>query len=79
MEAYYLSSFALRAAIGAGLGLIAGSFVAAASMRWPAGRSVVRGRSACDHCAAPLGPAELIDVSTDRLTTLVYARAVAVG
>jgi len=60
VEAYYLSSFALRAAIGAGLGLIAGSFVAAASMRWPAGRSVVRGRSACDHCAAPLGPAELI-------------------
>ena len=60
MEAFLIQSLALRALIGAGLGLIAGSFVAAVSMRWPRGRSVMRGRSACDHCAAPLGPFELI-------------------
>jgi leader peptidase (prepilin peptidase)/N-methyltransferase len=60
VEALFTQSLALRALIGAGLGLIAGSFVAAASLRWPEGRSIVRGRSACDSCAAPLGPAELI-------------------
>jgi leader peptidase (prepilin peptidase)/N-methyltransferase len=60
VEAFFIQSLALRAALGAGLGLIAGSFIATASMRWPEKRSVVRGRSACDHCAAPLGPAELI-------------------
>jgi leader peptidase (prepilin peptidase)/N-methyltransferase len=56
----FLSSLALRAAIGAGLGLIAGSFVAAISARWPRGRSILTGRSACDSCAAPLGPLELV-------------------
>jgi leader peptidase (prepilin peptidase)/N-methyltransferase len=60
VEALLTQSLALRALIGAGLGLIAGSFVAAASLRWPQGRAVVRGRSACDSCAAPLGPFELI-------------------
>jgi leader peptidase (prepilin peptidase)/N-methyltransferase len=60
VEALFTQSLALRALIGAGLGLIAGSFVAAASLRWPEGRSIIRGRSACDSCAAPLGPAELI-------------------
>jgi leader peptidase (prepilin peptidase)/N-methyltransferase len=60
VEEYFTQSLALRALIGAGLGLIAGSFIAAASMRWPQGRSVVRGRSACDSCAAPLGPVELV-------------------
>ena len=55
-------ALALRALAGAGLGLIAGSFIAAASLRWPQGRSVLRGRSACDSCAAPLGPAELVPV-----------------
>jgi leader peptidase (prepilin peptidase)/N-methyltransferase len=62
VEALLTQSLALRALIGAGLGLIAGSFVAAASLRWPQGRGVVRGRSACDSCAAPLGPFELIPI-----------------
>lgn len=62
MEALLAQSLALRALIGAGLGLIAGSFVAAVSLRWPQGRSVVRGRSACESCAAPLGPAELVPI-----------------
>jgi len=62
VEALLIQSLALRALIGAGLGLIAGSFIAAASMRWPQGRSVVRGRSACDSCQAPLQPFELIPI-----------------
>jgi len=62
VEAFFIASLPLRAAIGAGLGLIAGSFVAAASLRWPQGRSVVRGRSACDSCTAPLGAMELIPI-----------------
>jgi len=60
VEALFLPSLPLRAAIGAGLGLIAGSFLATASLRWPQGRGVLRGRSACDACAAPLGPSELV-------------------
>ncbi|MDG5487104.1 A24 family peptidase [Sphingomonas sp. BGYR3] len=42
------------------LGLVFGSFIATAAIRWPAGRSPMAGRSACDHCAATLGPVELI-------------------
>jgi leader peptidase (prepilin peptidase)/N-methyltransferase len=64
VQAFLIPSLALRAAIGAGLGLIAGSFIAAASSRWPAGRSVVRGRSACESCKAPLGPVELIPIAS---------------
>ena len=60
MDAFLIPSLALRAAIGAGLGLIAGSFVATASLRWPERRSILRGRSACDSCRAPLGPIELV-------------------
>ena len=60
MEALFIPSLALRAAIGAGLGLIAGSFLAAASSRWPQDRSVLRGRSACDACGAGLRAWELI-------------------
>ncbi|MGJ3628008.1 prepilin peptidase [Sphingomonas sp. MMS24-JH45] len=29
-------------------------------VRWPAGRSVLRGRSACDGCGRPLGAGELV-------------------
>jgi leader peptidase (prepilin peptidase)/N-methyltransferase len=51
---------AWRAALGAGLGLIAGSFVATVAIRWPQGRRLLAGRSACDRCAAALGPFELV-------------------
>lgn len=37
-----------------------GSFAATAALRIPEGRSVVTGRSACDHCKAVLKPVELI-------------------
>ena len=60
MEQLLFQTLWLRALIGAGLGLVAGSFLAAAAMRWPQGRGVARGRSACDACAAPLGPGELV-------------------
>lgn len=60
MQAFFIPSLALRVAIGAGLGLIAGSFIATAARRWPERRSVLRGRSACDSCGARLGPSELI-------------------
>ncbi len=47
-------------AAGAALGLIAGSFLAALVVRWPDGRSIARGRSACDACRRPLTATELI-------------------
>ena len=42
------------------LGLIAGSFVAALVVRWPQGRSVVAGRSACDACGVTLRASDLV-------------------
>ncbi|MBV9884843.1 MAG: prepilin peptidase, partial [Sphingomonadaceae bacterium] len=60
MEALFIQSLWLRALIGGGLGLIAGSFLASAAIRWPNERSVIGGRSACDACHAPLRPHELI-------------------
>jgi leader peptidase (prepilin peptidase)/N-methyltransferase len=52
----------IRAAVGLGAGLIAGSFIATILIRWPKGRSIVSGRSACDACDAPLGPADLVPI-----------------
>lgn len=42
------------------LGAIAGSFLATLVMRWPEGRSVVRGRSVCDGCGRVLSPRDLV-------------------
>jgi leader peptidase (prepilin peptidase)/N-methyltransferase len=50
----------MEAAIGAGLGLIAGSFLGAIVTRWPRGSSVLRGRSQCDACGRTLGPLDLV-------------------
>lgn len=52
----------LRGGVGAALGAIIGSFLATVLVRWPEGRSAVRGRSACDGCGRPLGSAELVPV-----------------
>lgn len=50
-------------ALGLGiLGAILGSFLATLVVRWPQGRSVARGRSACDACGRRLGAAELVPV-----------------
>ncbi|WP_174291128.1 prepilin peptidase [Sphingomonas bacterium] len=44
------------------LGAILGSFVATLVVRWPQGRSVLRGRSACDGCGRTLGGLELVPI-----------------
>lgn len=41
------------------LGAILGSFLATLVLRWPAGRSVLSGRSTCDGCGRALGIADL--------------------
>lgn len=53
LEALLAQSLAARALIGAVLGLIAGSFLATALIRWPKAERV-RGRSRCDSCGEPL-------------------------
>src|SRR3546814_4832372 len=45
---------------GAVAGAIIGSFLATLIFRWPQGRSVVHGRSACDGCGLTLGGRELV-------------------
>lgn len=42
-----------------GFGAIIGSFIATIVVRWPEGRSVMHGRSACDSCGMTLGPRDL--------------------
>lgn len=44
----------------AALGAILGSFLATVAIRWPAGRSALTGRSACDACNRPLSAIDLI-------------------
>jgi leader peptidase (prepilin peptidase)/N-methyltransferase len=46
--------------LGAISGLVVGSFVATLVLRWPSGRSVLSGRSACDGCGRTLRPLELV-------------------
>jgi leader peptidase (prepilin peptidase) / N-methyltransferase len=41
-----------------------GSFLGVLVTRLPAGRPVVSGRSACDHCGHVLGPADLIPIAS---------------
>ena len=48
--------------VGALLGLIAGSFIATILIRWPQGRSALRGRSQCDGCKETLRAHELVPV-----------------
>lgn len=42
------------------LGLIFGSFIATLALRWPEGRSAMRGRSECDSCRKSLRAPELV-------------------
>lgn len=44
------------------LGAVFGSFIATLAIRWPEGRSITTGRSACDACGRSLRPAELVPV-----------------
>jgi leader peptidase (prepilin peptidase)/N-methyltransferase len=52
----------VRAAAGAVLGAIAGSFLATILIRWPQGRGAMAGRSRCDACDQALRPIELVPV-----------------
>ena len=47
---------------GALLGAILGSFIAALCVRWPEGRSVIRGRSSCDDCGYQPKPHEMVPI-----------------
>ena len=49
-------------ALGFVFGAVVGSFLATILIRWPEGRSFVAGRSRCDRCGAPLGPADLVPI-----------------
>lgn len=44
------------------LGAVFGSFIATLAIRWPDGRGVARGRSACDSCGTTLTVLELVPV-----------------
>lgn len=44
------------------LGLVFGSFIATLAIRWPEGRAVSKGRSACDACGKALTAQELVPV-----------------
>lgn len=46
------------------LGAVIGSFLATVALRWPAGRSALRGRSACDGCGRTLGAHELVPLAS---------------
>lgn len=51
-------------AFAALVGAVAGSFLATLALRWGQGRSVVRGRSACDGCGRPLAGWELVPLAS---------------
>ena len=55
-----MSLWLAAAVLGFLLGAVAGSFLATVLVRWPQQRSVLRGRSSCDSCAATLRPVELV-------------------
>lgn len=57
-----MAELAVRAAVGLVLGLVAGSFLATLILRWPVGRSILHGRSACDGCGRILQAWELVPV-----------------
>lgn len=46
------------------LGAVFGSFIATLAIRWPQGRSVAAGRSACDRCGRVLGATELVPLAS---------------
>lgn len=50
----------LLALLGAVAGAIAGSFLSTLILRWPHGRGISRGRSACDGCGRVLGVRNLV-------------------
>lgn len=59
-----MSEAAVWAAALGVLGAIVGSFLATVAVRWPAGRSVVSGRSSCDRCGVALGTRDLVPLAS---------------
>lgn len=59
-----LIPIAASAAVLGLLGAIIGSFVAALVIRWPQGRSVIGGRSACDACGHVLRARDLLPIAS---------------
>lgn len=55
-----MAELGVRLVSGFVLGLVAGSFLATLILRWPEGRSVLRGRSACDGCGRSLHARDLV-------------------
>lgn len=49
------------------LGAILGSFIATLVIRWPEGRSVMRGRSQCDACGTALRARDLVPLASAAL------------
>lgn len=60
MPSTFFAADLLRGFLGFGLGAIVGSFLATVALRWPAGRSALGGRSACDGCGRRLRAVELV-------------------
>lgn len=54
----------IAAAIGALAGSCVGSFIGTALVRMPEGRSLIRGRSACDGCARHLSIDDLVPIGS---------------
>ncbi|WP_226017053.1 A24 family peptidase [Novosphingobium sp. FKTRR1] len=54
--------FGVLVVMAAAAGACVGSFLGAALVRLPQGRSIVTGASSCDGCGRKLGPAELVPV-----------------
>ncbi|MHA6719507.1 prepilin peptidase [Sphingomonas sp. RS6] len=44
------------------VGAVFGSFIATLAIRWPEGRGIAKGRSACDGCGKPLAVHELVPI-----------------
>lgn len=54
--------------LGLGLGPLIGSFLGLVSLRWPAGKGVILGRSACGACGRPLAAVDLIPIASFLIT-----------
>jgi leader peptidase (prepilin peptidase)/N-methyltransferase len=65
-----LASPLVRAALGALLGLVVGSFLGALVTRWPEGQSIMRGRSRCDACGVQLTVRDLVPVLSGLLARM---------
>ena len=57
----------LGAVLGAVAGAIAGSFLGTLVLRWPEGKGMMRGRSACDGCGRVLGVIDLVPIASGLL------------